>query len=79
MQNRQIPHTPYKEDPIDPVDPGVVSLLSKAVVADFAMLDGVSLVQSLTQWARARNLPHDIGTMSKAIDLARLPSAKVSA
>jgi hypothetical protein len=82
VQNLQIPHTPYKEDPVDPVDPGAVSLLSKAVIEIWTAnpaLDGVGLVSQVTHWARARRLPHDIDTIGKAIDLARSARQQVPA
>lgn len=80
VQNQQIPHTPYKEDPVDPVDPAV-SLLSK--FADESLRAYPEAPRSwhlaaLLTIARPRRLPTDDATMAAALDLA-LSRQRVSA
>lgn len=73
VQNVQIPHTPYKEDPFDPVDPRIVSLLAKfgdESLRRFPDADRDWHLHQLNRDASARNLPHDLATLNAALDQA---------
>lgn len=81
VPNVQIPHTPYKEEPVDPVDPGVASLLRKAAEEEIRtspQQSDSSLIASVDRWAKARGIRVTLGHILTAIDQARA-TARVSA